>query len=237
MTAFWPIEMLVHGGFAASALAFLVRDILWLRLLAILSYGVFCAVAAARADGPAWSFIAWYALFIAINGGHAAYLFYERSLVRLNDEECRVRDLVFAALDPVTTKRLLRAGTWHDLPPGEFLTHERRVAKHLVLIAHGEVTVRVGNAEITRLGPGRFVGEIGFLTSGPATATAQVSSDGECGKLRCLAWNQRKLRKRLAHDDALRSVVYAAIGADLSAKIADDNVKVTRPAMPAMQAG
>lgn len=224
--------LLVHLGFALSALGFLVRDILWLRLLAILGYSVFCVFQLTRAEGPAWNFLFWYALFMAINGGHAAWLIYERQLVRLSDEECRLRDLVFRALDPLAVKRLMRAGIWVDLPADEVMTREGLPARHLFLIADGEARVIAAGTEIARIGPGRFVGEIGFLRTGPATATALAAppagGDGP-PRLRCLAWPQPDLHRRLARDDAMRTTLYAAIGSDLAAKIAADNVRVTRP--------
>jgi hypothetical protein len=232
MSTFLSPTLLVNLGFAVSAFGYLVRDILWLRLLSILAYGLFCSVMLTRAEGPAWNFLGWYAAFIAINGGHAAWLIYERQLVRLNDEECRLRDRVFKASDPLAVKRLMRAGLWLDLPPGELMTRKGRIAKHLFLVADGEAVVTADGAEIARVGPGRFVGEIGFLRAGAATATAMTCPTSVRLRgigLRCLAWEQRKLRRRVARDDRMRTALYAAIGADLSAKIADDNVRVTRP--------
>src|SRR3546814_977624 len=81
------LETLIHVGFVATALAFLVRDILWLRLLATLSYSLFCIVAVTMADGPVWHLVLWYLTFITINLGHAAYLLYERTLVKLTAAE------------------------------------------------------------------------------------------------------------------------------------------------------
>src|SRR3546814_16179239 len=83
-------ETLIHVGFVATALAFLVRDILWLRLLAALSYSLFCIVAVTMADGQAWPLVLWYLLFIPINLGPAAYLLYVRTLVNLNSAPRRV---------------------------------------------------------------------------------------------------------------------------------------------------
>lgn len=224
--------LLLHLGFAFAALGFLVRDVLWLRLLASIAYGLFATVAFIREDGPAWTHVGWYTAFMAINGAHGAWLTYERQLLRLSDEEHRLRDLVFRSLDPLAVKRLMRAGTWLDLPPGEIMTREGLPARHLFLIASGEARISVSGTEIARIGPGRFVGEIGFLRAGPATATTVAEPGGadRRTRLRCLAWPQRELRRRLERDDAMRTTLYAAIGADLSAKVADDNVRLTRPA-------
>jgi hypothetical protein len=222
-------ETLIHVGFVATALAFLVRDILWLRLLATLSYSLFCIVAVTLADGPAWHLVLWYLTFITINLGHAAYLLYERNLVKLTAAERRVCDIAFPSLDPVPVKRLLGSGKWVDFAQSERLTRQGKISESLYLIAEGEASVRVGEQEVARLVAGRFVGEIGFLACRPATATAIATSADEQQACRCLAWKAEKLRHRLARDPAMKSVMYAALGADLAAKISDHNVKVTRP--------
>jgi hypothetical protein len=222
-------ETLIHAGFVVTALAFLVRDILWLRLLATLSYSLFCVVAMTLADGPAWHLVLWYLTFITINLGHAAYLLYERSLVKLTAAERQLCDIAFPSLDPVPVKRLLRSGNWVDFAQSECLTRQGKISKYLYLIAEGEASVRVGEQEVASLPAGRFVGEIGFLACRPATATAIATSADEQQGCRCLAWKAEKLRHRLARDPAMKSVMYAALGADLAAKIAAHNVKVTRP--------
>src|SRR3546814_6515274 len=98
-------ETLIHVGFVSTALAFLVRDILWLSLLATLSYSLFCIVAVTMADGPAWHRVLWYLTFLTLNLGHAAYLLYERTLVTLTAAERRVRDLAFPRLHPLPAQR------------------------------------------------------------------------------------------------------------------------------------
>ena len=220
-------SLLVNSAFALATIGFLVRDILWLRLLTILGYSVFCLFHLTRAGGPAWNFLIWYAALMTINGGHAIWLIYERQLVRLNEEECRLRDLVFRGLDPLPVKRLMRAGTWLDLPPGEVLTRKGHPVSRLIVIADGEAVVSHDGSVITVLGAGHFVGEIAFLRRCDATATTTVvAGDGGSG-LRCLAWDERRLRRRVERDDAMRTALYASIGADLSAKIAANNVRVT----------
>ncbi len=228
----WSPDLLIDIGFTATAIAFLLRNILWLRLLAVLSYSLFCTVALIREEGPIWHLVSWYAVFMVINLGHAGYLFYESSLMRLTDEESRLRNLAFRTLDRVAVKRLFRTGQWLTLAPGALLARQGQVSKFIYVIASGEVAVTVGDSPAATLPAGWFVGEISFLADQPATATVAVTSAEDTSNLRCLAWDQRKLRKRVARDPAVRAVVYSALGADLSAKIADHNIKVTRPVTP-----
>src|SRR3546814_13312492 len=114
------------------------------------------------ADGPVGHLLLWYLTFITINRGHAAYLLYGRTLVKLTAAERRVRDIAFQSLDPVPVKRLLRSGKWIDFAQTECLTRQGKISEYLYLIAEGEASVRVGEQEVARLVAGRFVGEIGF---------------------------------------------------------------------------
>jgi voltage-gated potassium channel len=58
------------------------------------------------------------------------------------------------------------------LPAGSVLCLEGEVGQEGFWIIDGEVRVSVGTDEVTRLGPGDFVGEMALLARGIRTATA-----------------------------------------------------------------
>ena len=99
---------LSHGAFFLVAMAFLIRDVLWLRVLAIVANALLIAIALAKGDGALRPEQYWYILLIAINGVHAAILVYERRLMRLTPEEQGLYEATFAAFDRVAVKKLLR---------------------------------------------------------------------------------------------------------------------------------
>ena len=114
-------DTLVHLGFFVFLIAFLVRDVLWLRVLAILAYTVHILRVGLLGDDPFDYLMLWYATFVAINAGHAAWLVYERRLTRLSAAERDLAALAFPALefldDPLDLQELglgvllvLRAG-------------------------------------------------------------------------------------------------------------------------------
>ena len=119
---------LLHGGFALSTLAFLLRDMLHLRLVALISYLVFSAAVLVRA-------------FLAINGTQAAWLIYERRLQRMSPREQALFDLAFRGLDRVLVRKLIRRGKWMDIRAGERLTRQRILSTHVFIIVKGEVEI------------------------------------------------------------------------------------------------
>lgn len=200
-------ENLVHVGFAIGALAFLLRDVLWLRVVAILSYAIFTVVALRNGADAAWKVLPWYALFMGINIVRAGLIAYERHLWRFTPDEAELHARAFPMLAREPAKRLMACGQWENPALGERLTREGEFAPKVRLVASGRVRVTLAGELIVDLGPGQFVGEIGFIARRPAsaTATAVAGDDGE--PPRFLTWEVAALRRRLAKDGALRATL------------------------------
>ena len=218
-------EILLHAGYLLTAAAFLLRDILWLRLLAIaanlcVGWAAYRVGAAPDAE-PQWLVVAWAALFVAINLGHSCWLIYERYLRRLNEEEQRLYDCCFQALDRVSVRKLLRRGEWIDFEPEQSLARQGVHLERLLLLASGEAAVLLGGQMVARLAPGQFVGEISFLTGDPANARVEATTP-----VTCLAWDRETLARQLARQPDLCSAMYSAFGVNLAGKIAAHNVVI-----------
>lgn len=106
------LEAIGHAGHAVIALAFLVKDILRLRLMAIgASIGII-TFNFGRPRGPVWPVIGWHSLFAAINAVHSAVLIYERRLLPPSPEEEALYRTVFQSLNRGQFRRLIRSGGW-----------------------------------------------------------------------------------------------------------------------------
>lgn len=161
----WPttdiFSGLVHLEFALTAAAWLVRDILVLRLLAIGSYPVFSLFLLATQASPSLTYLSWYALFLAINAVQAAQLFHDRRLRRMSAEDRQLAWEVFPALDPLAVKRLFAMARRAQVDTPHILTREGQRSRFVYLIAEGTADVAVAGRRVATLGRGRFVGEIG----------------------------------------------------------------------------
>lgn len=215
-----PMIPLLHVAYSLTLLAFLVRDILWLRLMAIASHLCFFTVVYYRPPVPDWTVLPWFLVFLLINTLHAAWLIYERRLDRLSPEEERLRQVSFPALNRVSVKRLLRLGRWETLPEGASLTQEHQVPARMYLLAEGKVEVEVARRKVAILEPGQFIGEMALLAGQAASATTRA-----CSPARCLVWDRNALDRSLMRSSDLRSTLYAATGSNLSKKIAQQNAE------------
>lgn len=212
-------DTLVHLGFFVFLIAFLVRDVLWLRVLAMLAYTVHILRVELMGHQPFDYLMLWYATFVAINAGHAAWLIYERRLTRLSAAERNLATLAFPALDRGTLKRLLRAGNWRRLEAGEQLTWYGARPEILGVILSGRIAVRDSGETIASIGPGHFIGEMSFITGAPATADT-IAED----TVRLFQWDQETLARRCERDPALQTAIYTALGPDLVQKVAATRV-------------
>ena len=215
------MPLFLHAAFLLAAGAFLLRNILWLRILTIAAN--FCLIFGAyyAASGPMWPNIYYYLALISVNAIHAGWLIYELNLGHLTELEQKVYDAAFSMLDRVSVRKFLRAGQWLTLQPGDVMARDGLIADRIFVIVDGEAVVRVGDRTIAALGAGHFVGEISFLGDGPSSVDVNAGKE-----LHCVAWERDALRRLVDRDGKLHSVMYAAIGADLSAKLAAHNLSV-----------
>ena len=224
-----PVERwLLHIALLLFLLAYALRDMLWLRIVIASGYVIYIGIVAMR--GAGYEVLPWYAIFILINAVQAALVGHDRWLRRLSPAEERLRQLAFAALDPVVVKRMMRLGEWRQLSRGFALTTEGRPSLRFYLISDGRVEVSLAGRRVAELGDGQFVGEIGFIGNRPATATAIAAGTAAepAAPVRCLVWNVAKLRRQMDRDGDLRATVYAAVGGDLAAKIANQTVSAAQ---------
>ena len=208
-------EALLHIAFLTVAVAFLVRDVLWLRGLSIIAYSMFMAVAAITRPDAHWTLLAWYGGFIAINLVHGVWLICERQMCRLTADERSLLEMAFPALDQLTLKRLLRHGRWQSIEPGVPLTKAGVHPERLYVVFDGRVDVSRHGKSVAAIGPGHFVGEMAFVTGARASADTVAGAPSWV-----FAWDQSELRQACRRRPELREAVYSAIGPDLARKIA-----------------
>src|SRR2546425_9970812 len=84
---FWLGHISGHLASVLTMVAYLLKDILWLRLLTILSCFAGIAFNYFVPATPLWTVIGWNVLFAAINMIQCAIIIRERSGIQFTDEE------------------------------------------------------------------------------------------------------------------------------------------------------
>jgi CRP/FNR family cyclic AMP-dependent transcriptional regulator len=91
---------------------------------------------------------------------------------------------VFSTCTPAQLDRLVGAATSTEHVPGEALTEEGVMGHRFHLILEGEAQAERGGETVGIVGRGEFVGEIGLLGGGAATATVRSTAPTRCLELR-----------------------------------------------------
>lgn len=184
--------ILANLSYVLLILAMLMSRVLWLRILAIGSGIAGFAYLWLLGDRVA---SAWELLFIAANFYQLALTAYRDRMSRFEPHEMLFRNACIPGLSPSDARRLLKIARVVDAPAGAVLTREHQTVQALVFILDGEVEIRIGVQRIGTCGHADFIGEIGVMSGGPATATAVAITP-----LRYFAFDAAALRRLLTRD-------------------------------------
>ena len=96
-----------HLSFAAAALSFLMKDIILLRVIAILSSLLGIVYNFFAAAEPLWLVIFWLSIFIVINLYQTITILFESRLVEFTESELDIRNKFFEQLSLTHFKKLI----------------------------------------------------------------------------------------------------------------------------------
>ena len=209
-----------HLAFGLIAFSFLVKDILYLRLVSILasSFSVFYNwVIPAE---PMWLAINWNIIFIAVNLYHIAVIIYEKRPVHMSPKHKELYETMFKGMTPVEFLKITKIADWTHFKSGEFVTQQHHTVPTLNLIYNGTVDVTVDSKKVAELKDGQFVGEMSFLTEKPATATCRVTHNTEC-----LVWPQRDFKDLLKRNPSLYFTIQSLLSEQVSNNLVSSSQK------------
>ena len=205
------------AGHLASILtmaAYLLKDILWLRLLTILSCFAGIAFNYFVPATPLYSVIYWNMLFAVINIVQIAIIIKERTGIHFTEEEKELHETLFKNFAPFEFMKLMRVGKWLEAKQGEILAVEKQTLNAVMLIYNGLVGVEASGKQVATLKDGNFIGEVSFITGGEATATVRALMP-----TRYIAWPKASITQLLNRNPSMRFAMQAMLSTDLSKKL------------------
>jgi hypothetical protein len=219
------LDYFIHAANILLLAAYSVRDILWLRVLAVAS-----SLAAIPyfllQPTPLWAAFGWSVLFTAINIFQAWRLVVERRPVKLTAEEEEVRTLVFRDLPPKKVLQVIGVGTWVSASAGEPLIERGKPLESIALIVRGKVHVTHEGRLLSELGPGAIVGSA-LLLSGARAEIDAVTTD----VTRTIRWNAETLERYLDANPETRNLFQRHLARDLAGKLERLGSDVTKAAV------
>lgn len=203
-------DILVHAANLLYLFAFMVRDILWLRVLTVV--GSFCLIAYFYFQPvPLITPIYWNIVFTALNAYWIVRLLLERRPVRLTPDEEVLCELVFRTMTPREMMRILGLATWQTAAASECFVHRDEPLDRLMLIFSGKACVEVDGTNVTELRPGQFIGSLDYVTekSAPTNIVALEST-------RYVSWPKAKLKTFMKENPDLHSALETTLAIDLA---------------------
>lgn len=204
------MSLLVNLGYVLMLFAFLARDVLLLRSLAVIAQLI---VTAYTYSLGVYLVSSWNLLFACINIVWVVLILRERRSVRVPDELEALYARHFSALSP---REFLR---WWNLGRDETLQNERLTTNGqrpggLYFLIDGAVRISRDSQTVTELPSGHFVAEMSMITGEPANADVDA-----VGRINVRQWAEHDLRTIREREPSLWIKIQSVIGLDLVSKI------------------
>jgi len=203
-------DLIGHLAFGLIAFSFLVKDILWLRLVSILASAFGMAYNYFIPANPMWIAIGWNGIFIGLNLYHIAVLVYEKRPIKMAPKDKELYQTLFKDMTPVEYLKISKIASWKKFAAGDIMIRQDHMVTDLILIYNGTVDVMVRDKKVAELRDGQFVGEMSFLTEKSATATCVVKHDTEC-----LVWKQPEFKDLLKRNPSLYYTIQSLLSNQL----------------------
>ena len=209
-----------HLAFGLIAFSFLVKDILYLRILSILAslfsvlYNFYIPVE------PMWLAINWNIIFVLVNIYHIAVIIYEKRPVKMSSKEKELYETMFRGLSPVEFLKITKIAQWKKFKSPLPIIQQGKPVNDLILIYNGVVDILVNDNKVAELKDGQFVGEMSFLTEKPATATCKVTHSTEC-----LVWPQKDFKDLLKRNPSLYFTIQSLLSEQVSNNLVSSSQK------------
>ncbi|MFC1693443.1 cyclic nucleotide-binding domain-containing protein [Candidatus Latescibacterota bacterium] len=210
------VKLFVYMFFTANlmyCLAYVVRDILWLRILTIVAalctfpYFYFQEV-------PLYSALFWQTAFIVINTINLTILILERRPVYLTNDQKRLHLLLSRSFTSRELLKLLAIADWKEAKTEEKLIEKGACLEKLQLIFRGMVKVEVDGEIAGYIQDGGFAGEMSFASGEPTSADVIAIQP-----TRYLCWQKNKLESFFDKQPRIKDTMWTLLGCDMAAKL------------------
>lgn len=208
-----PSDLLVLAAAGMFVLGYLILDQILLRIMLLIGTALYIWYYAIVDSSPLWP-----AIWASLATGSANLiglikLIYRRSAWAIPRQ---YRDLYenFKALPPGDFARLVTAAKHVTRPAGYPMTRANEPIETLYYVINGQVEIEKDGARFA-ISNGVFVGEVGYLTRKPASASTVVAKNAEL-----LEWDVKTLRKRVKRDPRFGLAMDTMISLDLAEKVA-----------------
>jgi hypothetical protein len=209
------ISGLINLSNIVFLVAFSVRDVLKLRILAIVGEGLTLPYYYFQHE-KLWPPIFWGAAFMLVNAIRVLATALERRPVVLSDREEKLYRVAFSSIDKREFLKLVSLARWVDCSSGEAILKKGQPISEAIVVVAGDLeAVLDGNVRMA-LRPGQLVGDVSAYSgiASPADVVAR-------GCVTLAKWDLRHLREFTESRPELRANLLRMVNVDLAIKLLD----------------
>jgi CRP-like cAMP-binding protein len=209
------ISGLINLSNIVFLVAFSVRDVLWLRILAIVGEGLTLPYYYFQ-DEKLWPPIVWGAAFMIVNAIRVVAIALERRPAVLNDREERLYQIAFSTIDRRKFLKLVSLARWVECPPEEVILKKGQLISEAIVVMSGELEAMLNGSVRMTLRPGQLIGDVSAYTglASPADVVAR-------GYVTLAKWDLGQVREFTASRPELRASLLRMVSVDLAVKVLD----------------
>ena len=206
--------LLIVGAVSTYVIGFLFRDQIYTRLLVFLGSALYILYYLVVAERPLWDAVIGSTLIALSSLQGILVLWWSRSAWAIPKADLHIFQAI-GNIEPGLFRQLVRAADRKSENAATELVVEGKPTQDLWYLVSGTVVVkRDGRPPATITRPS-FIGEIAWLTRGPASATV-IAEPGSV----LLRWGEADLRRKARRSHRLEMALDALIAQDLAAKLA-----------------
>ena len=171
---FSPGGLLGNASYILLILSMAMRNMFWLRILAVFSGLTGIIYDAFILHDPVGTF--WESCFTLVNLVQWIWLSVERRALKLDSNELELKHMYFKNVSDIELKQLFNCSEFITLEIDENLTVQGEKVENLFMLTKGNVEISYNEKVISKCAAGDLIGEIGFLTKSPASATTTTKT-------------------------------------------------------------
>jgi CRP-like cAMP-binding protein len=195
--------------------AFSVRDVLKLRILAIVGEGLTLPYYYFQNE-KLWPPMFWGVAFMIVNAIRVVAIALEQRPVVLCDREEKLYRVAFSSIDKREFLKLASLARWADYSPGEVILEKGQQISEAIVVIAGDLEVVLGGNSRMTLRPGQLVGDVSAYSGLASPANVVARSPGTLAK-----WELRQVREFTASRPGLRASLLQMVSVDLAVKLSD----------------
>src|SRR5882757_9417858 len=153
------INGLINFSNIVFLVAFSVRDVLKLRILAIVGEGLTLPYYYFQGE-KLWPPIFWGAAFMIVNTIRVVAIALKRRPVVLSDKEEQLYRVAFSSIDKREFLRLVSLARWVDCSPGEVILKKGQHIPDAIVVIAGDIEAVFGGNTGIAIRPGQLIGDV-----------------------------------------------------------------------------